>query len=432
MAEAHTLVSSGLDTSVPAVVLIVPPFQALVRPSFGVGQLKANLEQAGIRTVVLYLNFLFAQRIGLEVYDWIGERRLSQHVGDVVFSHALFDRPRADLIAYLDDILAGPPEQELRRLYPDTEPIDALHQLVSAAADFCTSDAVPAILAHDPWLVGLSSSYQQNASSLAIIRALKRRRPDILTIMGGANCEGEMGAELLARFDDLDFVGQGECDHSLVTLAQALGNGSEGHSIPGILARGHPPAGDPRPLSSEDMENQPLANFDEFFEQIATPFFRNRIRPGLVMETARGCWWGAKSHCTFCGLNGQGMGFRSKSPERAHEQMTELVRRYKVPRVAVVDNIMDMGYFKSLLPRLAEAPVGDIFYETKSNLSREQVELLSRARVRWIQPGIESLSDRTLQLMRKGTSEIQNVQLLKWAAEYGVAIAWNFLLRLPR
>ena len=42
-----------------------------------------------------------------------------------------------------------------------------------------------------------------------------------------------------------------------------------------------------------------------------------KVRPLMVMETARGCWWDAKHHCTFCGLNGEFMGFRSKSPLRA-------------------------------------------------------------------------------------------------------------------
>ena len=33
----------------------------------------------------------------------------------------------------------------------------------------------------------------------------------------------------------------------------------------------------------------------------------------LLYEGSRGCWWGEKHHCTFCGLNAQSMKFRAKA-----------------------------------------------------------------------------------------------------------------------
>jgi ribosomal peptide maturation radical SAM protein 1 len=100
--------------------------------------------------------------------------------------------------------------------------------------------------------------------------------------------------------------------------------------------------------------------------------------------------------------------------------------------VAVVDNILDMHYFKSMLPELAEhhRPI-KLFYEVKANLSREQISLLKRAGVYRIQPGIESLSDRLLALMGKGTTALRNIQLLKWCKEYGIGVDWNLLYGFP-
>ena len=51
--------------------------------------------------------------------------------------------------------------------------------------------------------------------------------------------------------------------------------------------------------------------------------------------------------------------------------------------------------------------------------------------MRRIQPGIESLSDHVLRLMRKGTTGLRNVQLLKWAREYGIVVEWNLLYGFP-
>ena len=126
------------------------------------------------------------------------------------------------------------------------------------------------------------------------------------------------------------------------------------------------------------------------------------------------------------------MAFRSKSQDRAFDELSALVRRYGVRDVANADNILDMAYFGRFLPRLAEERPGlSIFYEVKANLKPWQLALLWRAGVRRIQPGIESLDTSVLRLMRKGTSSLQNVQLLKLAAEAGIYVEWLALSGFP-
>jgi len=72
-----------------------------------------------------------------------------------------------------------------------------------------------------------------------------------------------------------------------------------------------------------------------------------------------------------------------------------------------------------------------LFYEVKANLTRRQVEILRQAGVTRIQPGIESLSDHVLTLMRKGVTALRNIQLLKWCRLYGVVPEWNLLYGFP-
>jgi ribosomal peptide maturation radical SAM protein 1 len=97
-----------------------------------------------------------------------------------------------------------------------------------------------------------------------------------------------------------------------------------------------------------------------------------------------------------------------------------------------VDNILDMRYFRDFIPMLAERRLGvELFYEVKANLKKDQVRLLRQAGVTTIQPGIESLSDSVLQLMRKGVSALQNIQLLKWCEEIGTVPEWNLLWGFP-
>ncbi len=414
-------------------LLVVPPFFDATRPALGVSQLKANVEMQGVPTEILYLNLDFAERIGLDLYQTISERTMGILLGEVIFSHAVFDRSEEELDLYVTEILTGSAAREafLLQHFPEKDLLRGLRHLVREANDFCRGAGIDQILARDPWLVGLTSSFQQNCSSLALIRELKRRRPEIVTVMGGANCESEMGEELFARFPQLDFVGQGECDQSFVELVCALRDGKQGDGIRGILSRHGSPPDVPKPLAGEDLDALPHPDFTDFFARLSASPVRDRIRPGLVMETSRGCWWGASQHCTFCGLNGQGLGFRSKCPERVLEEISALVGRYGIDRIEVVDNILDMKYFKSVLPELAKNPVVDFAYEIKANLSRDQVRLLSRSGIRWVQPGIESFSDGSLKLMRKGIRGLENIQLLKWCMEDGVKVYWNYLFGFP-
>ena len=56
---------------------------------------------------------------------------------------------------------------------------------------------------------------------------------------------------------------------------------------------------------------------------------------------------------------------------------------------------------------------------------------MRRGGVRSIQPGIESLSDEVLRLMRKGVTAFQNIQLLRWCRELDIECAWNILAGFP-
>jgi ribosomal peptide maturation radical SAM protein 1 len=126
------------------------------------------------------------------------------------------------------------------------------------------------------------------------------------------------------------------------------------------------------------------------------------------------------------------MTYRSKSADRALDELVYLTSKYPDGIIQVVDNILDMKYFKDFIPELAARQLDlELYYELKANLRKEQVQLLRDAGITRIQPGIESLSSQVLKLMRKGTKALQNIQLLKWCKELGVRVYWNMLWGFP-
>lgn len=255
-------------------------------------------------------------------------------------------------------------------------------------------------------------------------------------VMGGANFDGEMGIEYVRAFPCIDYAVIGEGDNVFLQLVKELLNGQEVQPRLGLAIRSNTGVTfrGPAPMTT-DLTTSPPPDYDEFFEigkrlNLLKEWEEAEVR--IPFESSRGCWWGEINHCTFCGLNGLTMKFRAKSPEQAVDELVYLSNRYQWTKFQAVDNIIDRGFFNSFCSTLAKGKYDlNIFYETKANVTREQIQKLRHAGIRHIQPGIESLSSHMLTLMKKGVRGIHNVELLKWARYYDIQVDWNCLLGFP-
>ena len=182
------------------------------------------------------------------------------------------------------------------------------------------------------------------------------------------------------------------------------------------------------------MDEVPLPDYDEYFARLEASSLAETLGPlvEIPFESARGCWWGERSHCTFCGLNGTSMAYRSKPAARTQDELVALARRHRHLKFRAVDNIIDFDYLDTLLPQLrATGWDFEFFYETKANLKKHQLRAMRDAGLTRIQPGLETLSTPIAKLVKKGVTALQNLRLLKWGTELGVDIVWNILYGIP-
>ena len=421
----------------PTVCLVSMPFPSLSEPSMALGLLKAGLANAGISAAARYPCIWFAEDIGLDTYGAIYGSKQEFLIGEWVFSQVAFPEHATDREEYLDRVLAAPVSRGLLdRQQFARDPRAALLAVRDAAPGFVARVAAR-VLDGAPAIVGCTSTFAQHCASLALLRVIKQLAPEVVTVIGGANCEAAMGVTAARSFPWLDFVVSGEADLVFPALCRRVLDGGRKapvNDLHGVLHARHASVlfgSDPPRASVERMDVVPVPDFDDFFATLAGSRLRDYVTPGLALETSRGCWWGQKHHCTFCGLNGSNMEFRSKSAARVAAELDHLSQRHGVRTFNIVDNILDLHYIEDLLPRLPTADPYTLFYETKSNLRRDQLDKLARAGIRKLQPGIESMHDEILRLIDKGTTALQNVQLLLWARELGVFIAWNLLWDVP-
>lgn len=112
--------------------------------------------------------------------------------------------------------------------------------------------------------------------------------------------------------------------------------------------------------------------------------------------------------------------------------LVNISKKYKMANFTVTDNILNPVYVTKMLTDLSDSDFEfNLFFEVKSALTKKQIQILSNAGVRLIQPGIESLSTHVLSLMRKGTTMLQNIQTMKWLKEFYIQPLWNILYGFP-
>jgi ribosomal peptide maturation radical SAM protein 1 len=411
------------------VTLVAMPWQAVDSPSLPLGILRAVAAAHGFAVPTAYpanlrwVEFLMARtggEIGPPAYHDVAENGLFHGLGDWVFTGVLHGDPDFG-VAALEGYAAA-----------RDVPVAHARRMRGYATDFVDL-AVKEILESAPTVVGFSTTFMQNVPSLAAARRLKELAPEVTVVLGGGNCDGPMGAAIHRNYPFVDYVISGEAEDSFPALLRALDGAGPLADVAGLCWR------DDQGVQHRNQNGNavpaahlPVPDFGDYFERLSASPAYPSLEPRLVMETARGCWWGEKHHCTFCGLNGSLMAFRAKSPDTVVAELSVLVRRHRVLDVVVVDNIIDTRYFSTVLPRLAALDWDlRIHYEVKANLRPADVAALRAANVVQVQPGIESLVGDVLGLMDKGVSAVHNIRTLRDCETAGLTVSWNWLYGFP-
>jgi len=452
------------------IALINMPFGDLRIPSIGLTQLKAVLDeeyQGRIAVDIHYCSHDFARYLGLDLYNSISGS-MDHHnagMGDWLFRQIAFPQTEENSEEYFE------------RYYPfQNKEADALKNSIRekrAGLEDFMDELIDQNTFEEADIVGLTSMFMQNVASFAMARKLKDRNRFLVTVMGGANCESPMGQEIVLNVEQIEyaFSGPGLKSFPAFVRASLAGEMEKRDQINGVFSRRNcaslskiAPVNPHQPAAPSlvplmhlnaatvatvieasgvattidtfgeelDIDTEVKLDYDLFLDTLESKFPNKQVEPILLFETSRGCWWGEKAHCTFCGLNGTTMNYRAMSPAPALKLFNSLFRYSDRCTVYnCVDNILAKNYLIDVFPFLETPSNIHMFYEVKADLSEKEMEVLSKARVKSVQPGVESLATSTLKLMKKGTSSFQNVSLLKNCLIYDIWPEWNLLVGFP-
>lgn len=420
------------------VALLCAPFTFPPIPSIALSLFKRALCDAGISSSVLYPMFPLIHLLDPQELRCLNAISSVQGAWEYLFA-PLTDKP-----------CDATPQQFVEALFPekhDQEKASLVEALMRARK--CAAQIVEAtaqrIVRMGVRVLAASSIYAQQSASLAILRRVKALKPDVVTLLGGNNVSGEMGLAVLRRYPSVDYISFGEGDENIVDFCLIALNEPERDLPYGILGRAQQ---DPRAIPhriTRDMNKISRPDYGDFFEEVRrerTGFYGDSISMDasngllygntLFLEGSRGCWWGEKHACSFCGLNGLVNIYREKRPERLLEEIREAYDAHPDCLIQLSDNVLGQSMYRKLLPSLA-ADRRDyrLSAEVKTNLKEADVAALAAAGFRSIQPGIESLNDHLLALMGKGNTAVRHVALLKYCRTHYVKPFWHMLYGIP-
>ncbi len=283
-----------------------------------------------------------------------------------------------------------------------------------------------------------SASTMTMTAAGALARELANTAPEIAVAMWGLHPSALPRRTM--EEEALDFVCQGEGFITLPALVQALKAGQGINGVPGLWYRAQGAIlNNPRPALVRDLDRLPAPAWDllpmqryrahnwHCFEHI------DQRQPYAVVYTSLGCPF----HCQFCCVNSifGGPGIRYRSPELVIDEIDQLVTRWGVRNIKVMDEMFALNQRR--VSRLCDLLIErghrlNIWaYARVDTVNERMLAKMKQAGINWLAYGFEAGSSEVLGGVAKGYRPEAVQDVVRMTHEQGIHICANFIFGLP-
>ncbi|WP_293267028.1 RiPP maturation radical SAM C-methyltransferase [Neptunomonas sp.] len=414
------------------IALVNMPWGELTEPSLGLSILKTCLKSENIDSKVFYFNLELLNWMKYETYREIADLWA---LCDFIFSSELdqdLDDTQLEALIGITKGLWLSSHYWSKRFDKPSKICDLLLKIRQEVTPKYIDHCAREITKYSPEIVGFTCLFEQTIPSIALAKKIKELHPNIKVVFGGYSISGETGRHILEVFPWIDHVHYGDGENAIVDICKQLAHSTS------VIAASHDSYSQKETQGPKvEMDESPAPDYSDFYDQLAVmkSNYKVEIRSkSLSIESSRGCWWGQKNHCIFCGIDEDAMKYRARSPNNFISLLNEVRVKYNPSIVRVVDYILPYSYRKSVIPILENLPQEkkvSLTCEMKANLFPGQLDAMANAGFIEVQPGIESFSTPILRYMKKGVSAIQNVMFLQNAKRLGIVVHYNILYGFP-
>jgi radical SAM superfamily enzyme YgiQ (UPF0313 family) len=286
-----------------------------------------------------------------------------------------------------------------------------------------------------PDICAVTSMYSNSLQAEHLVRAAKRRRPELVTVAGGAHF-GALGPASLRRLPELDFAIQGEGEPALSGLLGALAAGSSWESVPSLVYRE-----DGEIRTNPAAEQMDLATLPPMWSTLGdsldiTRYVRT-IQPGstrrvVYIEAGRGCPFA----CTFCATAPfWRRQYRVKPPARIVEEIRYLYETHGYDSFMLVHDLLTVShkFMDEFCDAMLEAKLPVEWMANSRTDSRIQ-SLLPKMKASgcWkLFFGVESATERVQKVIDKHLDPKGAETMVTDLAAHGISCTCSFVLGQP-
>ncbi len=281
---------------------------------------------------------------------------------------------------------------------------------------------VPDLLAGGVRVFGICLAFiDQVIPALTLARVLREQAPEVRIVVGGPIMPYlEKGVAACPElFDLIDFIIVGEGEEPLTELMKQIHGAADFERVPSLTYR----------AVSGEIRRTPKARPLPAVESPAPEFDGNTPEkywtdaPYLPYLSARGCYYG---RCEFCSINSTyGSGARVKPIPMVIEELAQLQAQHNASSILFADEAIGPARMREFSEALLAAGLSLRWFalaRMEKGFTPETLQLAYRAGCRVISWGLESGSQRLLNLMNKGTRTTVAQRVLRDSARAGI---WN-------
>jgi len=281
-------------------------------------------------------------------------------------------------------------------------------------------------------MVAMAATTNTIMEAYNLAKIAKEELPNAKIAVGGPHPTMEP-IRTLKECNEIDYCVISEAEETMLELSRAISEKKTVENILGISYRDEKENGmikvtPPRPLI-QNLDKLPFPARDLLpLKKYWTPGVRRY--PFATMMTSRGCPYS----CTFCSnFRTQGKQFRFRSPENVVAEIDELVNKYGVKEINIIDDNFTFmpGRVKEICDLLIQKNY-DVILKTGNGIRADRVSLpmlqhMKKAGFYLVAFGIESGNPDILKKMRKGETKDHIRRAVKWAHQAGLITEGFFM-----
>jgi len=416
------------------IILLIPPAYDRDVPPLGTPTLAAFLKSKGIEVRQMDLNILYFDYIKDRFEELFSAKYLEEKIKEKVYYQSIlryqksrglpdyfFENNPGSSFAFTEKILSS---RVLYRYLADEEE--------NPFVRFFMKEVLPSLRQENPGMVGFSvTAPSQVIATFTFCQLLKRELPGIRIVLGGQWVS--LYREALERRKDFlrlfDFMIYFEGETALYSLMKALEENSLLQDVPNLIFSEHDRWKKSARRSEEDLDSLPPPDFD------GLPLSRYQLgekRITVTCETARGCYW---DKCVFCvDLPIPKSTYREKSTDLVIRDMRELIEKYGARNLIISNAVYSPWQMREVSNKMIEEGIKIAwwaFVRFDPRFDRETLRLAKESGCNMLGFGMESINQRVLNHVRKGTKTEIIKRILGDLHELGVPFFLQIMLGLP-